>query len=449
MFDMRRIIEIADKNGFISVIKEPVPVIHGVSYHLKLLDGRGPVLFERPVMPDGEKSKFRILGGVASNREFIKLLLGVDTEREISKRILTAITSGIRPVEVEKAEAPVMRNSVEGDRVDLGGLLPILKHYSGEPSRYITAGIVIAYDSENKIFSASYHRMMLVSGNSLALRIVEGRKLHRLVKKAEKEGRELKVTVSIGSELGLMIAAATPAEDRDRVEIAGSIQGEPLSVVREDELMIPAFSEIVLVGRILPWDLREEGPFYEIVGKDIVRKQPVLVVDRLLHRNEAIYQAILPASREHEILMGLPVEAVILESVSRYCDVLGVSMTPGGFGWLEAAISIRKSFEGQPVMAAIAAINAHRSLKRVIVVDDDIDVYNYEEVMRAVNQRAHVPDDYIFIKGARGSTLDHSNLRYVEIDGKRVTVALPQSKLIIDATIKGPRELYERPKFSE
>ncbi len=124
-------------------------------------------------------------------------------------------------------------------------------------------------------------------------------------------------------------------------------------------------------------------------------------------------------------------------------------MTPGGFGWLEAAVSIRKSFEGQPVMAAIAAINAHRSLKRVIVVDDDVDVYNYEEVMRAVNQRAHVPDDYIFIKGARGSTLDHSNVRYMEMDGNKVAVVFPQSKLIIDATIKGPRELYEKPSFPE
>ena len=449
MFDIRRIIEIADKSGFINVVREPVSVIYGVSYNLKLLDGKGPVLFEKPVMPDGKESKFRIIGGIANNRAFIKLLLGASTEGEISKKILEAIRSGIKPVEVEKTAAPVMRNSIEGDKVDIGSLLPILKHYTGEPSRYITAGIVVAYDNENRIFSASYHRMMPVSRNSLVLRIVEGRKLHRLVKRAEKERKELKVTVSIGSELGLIIAAATPAEDRDRVEVAGSIQREPISVVREDELMIPAFSEIVLVGRIIPWELREEGPFYEIIGKDIVRNQPILVVDRILHRNEAIYQAILPASKEHEILMGLPVEAVIFESVEKYCDVLGVSMTPGGFGWLEAAVSIRKSFEGQPVMAAIAAINAHRSLKRVIVVDDDVNVYNYEEVMRAVNQRAHVPDDYIFIKGARGSTLDHSNVRYLEIDGNKAVVVFPQSKLIIDATIKGPRELYERPRFPE
>jgi UbiD family decarboxylase len=445
MFDIRRIVETANKNGFINVIKEPVSVIHGISYNLRLLDGRGPVLFEKPIMPDGKGSKFRVLGGIANNRTFVKLLLGLNTEREISKRILTAIGSGIKPVEVEKTEAPVMRNSVEGDKVDIGSLLPILKHYDGEPSRYITAGIVIAYDDENKIFSASYHRMMLISKNTFTLRIVEGRKLYKLVKRAEKNGKDLKVVVSIGSELGLIIAAATPAEDRDRVEIAGSIQGDPISIVREEDLVIPAFSEIVLVGRIIPWDLKEEGPFYEIIGKDIVRKQPILVVDKILYRDEAIYQAILPASKEHEMLMGLPVEAVIFDSVSKYCDVLGVYITPGGFGWLEAAISIRKNFEGQPVMAAIAAINAHRSLKRIIVVDDDIDVYNYEEVMRAVNQRAHVPDDYIFIKSARGSTLDHSNIRYMEIDGMQVAVVLPQSKLIIDATIKGPKELYERP----
>ncbi|MCD6244740.1 MAG: UbiD family decarboxylase, partial [Candidatus Korarchaeota archaeon] len=90
--------------------------------------------------------------------------------------------------------------------------------------------------------------------------------------------------------------------------------------------------------------------------------------------------------------------------------------------------------------------------KRVIIVDEDVDVSNYIEVMKAVLQRAHIPDDYKMISGVKGSSLDHSNLREVLIDGKKRIVRLPQGKMIIDATGKGKRELFERPKnplFSE
>ncbi|HDI86079.1 MAG TPA: hypothetical protein ENF83_01560, partial [Candidatus Korarchaeota archaeon] len=103
--------------------------------------------------------------------------------------------------------------------------------------------------------------------------------------------------------------------------------------------------------------------------------------------------------------------------------------------------------EGQAVQVALAMMAAHKSLKRVIVVDSDVDVYDYEQLMRAVVQRTYPPRDFIVIGNVLGSSLDHSNLALVEIDGEARRVRLPYAKMIIDATIKGPRELYERPKF--
>ncbi|MDK2384328.1 MAG: UbiD family decarboxylase, partial [Candidatus Korarchaeota archaeon] len=105
-----------------------------------------------------------------------------------------------------------------------------------------------------------------------------------------------------------------------------------------------------------------------------------------------------------------------------------------------------KSSSDQPALAGLMAISAHKSLKRVIIVDDDVDVLDYVEVMRAVLQRAHIPDDFKVISGIKGSSLDHSNLREIELDGKKRLIKLPQGKMIIDATVKGPKELTERPR---
>jgi len=444
MSDLRELLHRSEQFGFLYKESRPLSVIYELAKVLKARDGKGAVIFENPVLPDGEISKVKVAGGLMNNRSLIAGLLNVEKEEKISARILEALRGRDRMTkEISHGRIPLEEEPSE--RMDVR-TLPILKHYRGEGGRYVTSGIFIVHDKEGDFFSLSYHRMMVLGPREFAVRAVEGRFLYKKVVEADRSGKDLPVTVSIGSELGLMISAATPAEDVDRLDLAGRIQQRPVEIACMDEdLVIPARSEIVLVGRIRSGVRAKEGPFYEILGKDLVRDQPVFVVDRIFMREDPIYYAILPAGHEHELLMGLPVEAKILEEVSRYCKVKGVAMTSGGARWVEVAISIEKEFEGQAVLAALAAINAHRSLKRVIVVDSDVDVHDYESVMRAVNQRAHVPDDYIFIRNARGSSLDRSNLRYLNVEGRKLLVSLPQSKLIIDATIKGPSDFFKLP----
>jgi 2,5-furandicarboxylate decarboxylase 1 len=401
-------------------------------------DGKKALLFERPVLADGRESVFKIFGGFATSRDVLAASMGLKSINELKKRIRESLRdSGGRLVE----------SHPEWKRVELSLRdLPILRHYIGEPGPYMTASIVIFKDEGR--FSSSYHRMLPISENKLVLRAVEGRKLSRTIEKYSRSGKDLEVAVSIGNPVEVLIASAVPAEDKDKLSLASGISGEPLEISKCEDLdaWAPSKAELVICGRIKPGELAPEGPFYEILGKDIVRMQPVLTVDSIYMRENPIYQAILPAGMEHQLLMGLPVEPLIEERVSEVAEVVDVAMTPAGAGWVEVAISIRKAHEDQPVLAGLMAISAHKSLKRVIIVDEDVDVTNYIELMRAVIQRAHIPDDYKMISGARGSSLDHSNLREIYLDGERRILRLPQGKMIIDATVKGPRELTEIPR---
>ena len=447
MLELRDTLELLDREGFLFRVREPRSTQYEVARELKKKDGEGAVLIEEPVLPDGSAIPFRIVGGVASNVSAMVKVLGLRNRKELRALIRRSIKKGIAAEEVE--EAPVKEVGLKD--FDLSRSLPILRHYAGEPGPYMTAGIVIARDPDSGLFSASYHRMTPIGPNRLVLRAVEGRKLHRLVMRAEETNVALELSVAIGVDMGLLLAAATPAEDQDKLGVAGAIRGEPVKLARCEtvEGEMPANAEIVLEGRIVQRRRAKEGPFYEMLGKDITRDQPVLEVTKIWRRKDAIYQAIVPASSEHEILMGLPVEAMIEEAVCKVADVRDVSMTPAGFHWIEVGISLRKELEGQPTLAAFEAISAHKSLKRVIVVDEDVDVTNYEELMRAVLQRAHPVMDYKTIEDARGSSLDHSNIRYFLIDGRKSEITLPQCKVIIDATIKGPKELFERAVIPE
>ncbi len=436
--ELREAIDNLRERNLIEIVEDPVSVEYEAASYLIKYDGKKALLFKKPVLTDGRESIFRIFGGFATSRDVLAASMGLKSVNELKKRIRESLRGPGKGL---------MESPPEWRRAELSLRdLPILKHYTGEPGPYMTASIVIFRD-EGK-FSSSYHRMLPISENKLVLRAVEGRKLSRTIEKFSKHGRDLEVAVSIGNPVEVLVASAVPAEDRDKLSLASGISGESLEISKCEDLdaWAPSKAELVICGRIKPGELAPEGPFYEILGKDIVRMQPVLTVDSIYIREDPIYQALLPAGMEHQLLMGLPVEPLIEERVSEVAEVVDVAMTPAGAGWVEAAISIRKTHDDQPVLAGLMAISAHKSLKRVIIVDDDVDVTNYIELMRAVVQRAHIPDDYKMISGLRGSSLDHSNLREVYLDGERRILRLPQGKMIIDATVKGPRELTEIPR---
>jgi UbiD family decarboxylase len=194
----------------------------------------------------------------------------------------------------------------------------------------------------------------------------------------------------------------------DELELAAALLGS-LEVVDLDGLLVPAHTEIVIRGRFTG-ELADEGPFVDLTGTlDGVRQQPVLEVTALYCRPGFAYHTIVPGGLEHRLLMGCPQEPRMHRAVANAVPCLSrVVLTAGGCNWLHAVVCLAEPRPGQARNAAMAALGAHPSLKRVVVVDNDIDPDNAQQVEWAVATRVRPDQDIVIVPGCRGSSLDPS-----------------------------------------
>lgn len=365
------------------------------------------------IFEDVKDSSYRLVGGICSSRENFAKAFGIEKD-ELLRYILDAIENPKEPEIVKKAPC----QDVVESNVDLSGL-PILTHNNKEMGPYITAGVFIAQDPEYGS-NLSFHRASPITKKKLVARICQ-RDLYHYIERAK---GELPVAISIGNHPSVLLAAGISLRiEVNELEIANSLY--PLDIVKckTNDIYVPADSEIVLEGKITK-ERHEEGPFVDITGTyDIVREEPVIEINCITHRKNAVYQALLPSSSEHKLLMGMPKEPVIYRQVNKVCNCKDVILTKGGCSWLHGIVKIDKRNKDDGKKAINAAFKAHGSLKHVVVVDDDINIHNKEEVEWAIATRFQA-GKYLVMKREKGSSLDPS------ADEDRTTY-----KVGIDATI--------------
>jgi UbiD family decarboxylase len=184
----------------------------------------------------------------------------------------------------------------------------------------------------------------------------------------------------------------------------------------------------VLEGRITR-ELVSEGPFVDLTGTyDFVRQQPVIEIDRITHRRDAIYQALLPGKLEHKLLMGMPREPTIYAEVNKVAICKNVHITPGGASWLHAVVQISKRAADDGPKAIAAAFRGHGSLKHAVVVDDNINPFDPNDVEWAIATRFQADRDLVVQSDQPSSSLDPSA---VHVPGQKSRTA----KMGLDATI--------------
>lgn len=392
---LREIIEHFDDTV---IIERPVSKELEVTRYLMKYRDR-PVLFK-------DVDGWQVVGNIWSKRGRIADYLGVE-KGEILYLMAEAMEN---PMPYQKAEkAPFMKNSTKDFSLKE---LPIPKYFPKDGGQYFTSAMVIAKD-KNGFVNMSFHRMMVFDDKRVAIRLVP-RHLYSMWKDKMEHGEALNVRIVVGNPIHLLLAGATSvAYGISELEIASAISqrtfGKPLEVVDLNGIPVPVESEFVFEAKILP-ELTDEGPFVDITGTyDYVRKQPVVVFERMYHVDEPIFHALLPGGYEHYMLMGLPKEPQIYASVKRVVPkVHGVRLTEGGAMWLHAVVSITKQHDGDGKNAILSAFTGHPSLKHVIVVDEDIDIYDDREVEWAVATRFQADRDLVVIPNARGSSLDPS-----------------------------------------
>jgi len=374
------------------------------------LDGK-PILFERI----GESDGYRVATGVCGTRALLARALGED-QNDILSTVLESIENP-KPFRTVN-EAPCQE--VVEEKVDLYRL-PILTHCEKDGGPYITAGIAVAHDGEYG-YNASYHRLMLIGKDRVAARILP-RHLDEFIRRGNRE-----VGIAIGNHPAFLFASAVSCEiGKSELAIANALKEMNYAKCMTVESLVPADCEIVLEG-VVTDELVDEGPFPDIVGTyDIVRKQRVIKINRVTHRKDPIYQAILPGGIEHMFLMGTPREATMFREVSKVCECLDVRLTAGGSSWLHGVVKIRKRREDDPKNALEAAFRGHPSLKQAVIVDEDIDIGDPNAVEWAIATRTQMDRDLTLKPGELGSSLDPSANQ----------VTRKTCKVAIDATMPG------------
>jgi UbiD family decarboxylase len=258
--------------------------------------------------------------------------------------------------------------------------------------------------------------MQIKGRNRLGTSLHSRRHLWSYQQKAEERGEPLEVAVVIGCHPLFYLGSGLwkgPIQ-LDEFEIAGSFFGEPMEIVRCQtvDLEVPAHAECVLEGRILPGVREPEGPFAEFTGyASRASTRHVMEVTAVLHRRDALFQDIVSGnSAEHTGLLRVPGECRMYQALKETVpSVRAVSYPPSGACRLHCYVSMKKTAEGQAKNAIFAAMGEDLSLKLVLVVDDDVDVYNEEEVLWAVATRMQADRGLFVVPHSMGAILDPSS----------------------------------------
>jgi len=427
--NLRNFLSKLEEEGKLKRIKKEVSTKYEIANIIYTLNEK-PVIFENVKGYD-----MPVFAGITSDRDIISK--GLNTTKE---KLLFKLVDGLRkpkkPELVKKAPCQEIINK----NPDLDKL-PILYHLKGDGGRYGSATVATIKDPDTGR-NVSYHRLMQRSKNKFTARLIKKRQTRTTYDKID---GDLEMAVCIGNSVAVMVAASLgPPSEVDEFSIANALDKTPLVKCVTKDLEVPAMSEIVIEGRITR-DLDDEGPFVDLTEtRDFVRQEPVFVVDCITHRKDAMYQALIPGRLEHKTLMGMPKEPTIYDEVSKVVECKNVLVTMGGGSWLHGIVQIKKKNPDDGKKAIAAALNGHKSMKHVVIIDDDVDIYNQQAVEWAIATRFQADKDLVVKPDQPGSSLDPSGKH---IPGQKTRT----TKVGLDATIPSDvdKEKYETVSYKK
>ncbi|MFT4113940.1 UbiD family decarboxylase [Silvibacterium sp.] len=368
---------------------------------------------------------FKAVAGVMASRERVALLLGTAKEK-LGQRFRDAVDAPIPPKIID---TPALCQQVVITKdIDVLKAIPAPTNTPEDAGPFFTMGLVRATDPETGEHDVTIHRLCVQSKDTISIFFSAGRHIETFRQKAEKAGKPLPISISIGLDPAVYISACFEAPTTplgfDELSIAGSIRQRAVELVKcvsQNEYAI-ANAEVVIEGELLPnvrvvedqntntGHAMPEFPGYNGPANPSL---PLIKVTAITHRNNPILQTIAGPGEEHVNLAGLPTEASIYRLIEQAMPgrVKNVYAHSAGGGKLLAILQFSKKSagdEGRQRQAALTAFAAYYELKHVIVVDDDVDIFNTDDVLWAMQTRYQGDIDTIFIPNVNCHPLDPS-----------------------------------------
>jgi 4-hydroxy-3-polyprenylbenzoate decarboxylase len=403
--------------------------------------------------------------GVLAQRERVAMLLN-STPKELPFLLLEALKKPINTTIYGGKKAPC-QEIIHTNGFDLRKLLPAPNNTEFDGAPYFGMGLLRGEDPDTGTADVTVHRLGVQGPDRISIWFTPGRHIDEFRIKAEKMGKPLPISVSMGLDPAIYLASCfeppTTPLGFDELAIAGGLRGRPVELVDCVTVKAKALAraEIVIEGELLP-DIRmiedintntgysmPEFPGYMGEAK---KSLPVMKVTAITHRKNPILQTTMGTGLEHCNLAGIPTEASILRMVEQSMPgkCPNVYSHPAGGGKLLVIMQFKKQSpfdEGRQRQAALIAFAAYHELKHVILVDEDVDIYNSDDVMWAMTTRFQGDVSTIPIPGVRCHPLDPSQTPEYSPSIREMSVSC---KTVFDCTVPFDlKEKFKRASFKE
>jgi len=400
---LRSFVETLQQEGkLLTVEREIDPKFEVNAVIRKVQEGPNlPVLFKNV-----KGCNYQVISNTLGNLSIIASILNVERENIASTwaDLISSPSHSLNQFDPEDEEY---------EEVELTDI-PHITYSEKDAGPYLTASVIVARDPDTQVVNLSYHRMQIVGSAELRCRLSTSGDLYRIQQKLEKRAQPLKAVVAIGLPPAVMLAAAaTIGPMTSEYEFAERIARKrfPYRMAAGD-LPVPSTTEFVIEGEIISNERRPEGPFGEWMDYYVPEmNNHVFMVERVLARKNALFYAISAGSLEELAMTAVPITGLIFNNVRTWvAGVKDVSCFP----LLQfCAIKIDKQSEGQPQRAMLAAFGAE--MNRVlycVVVDEDVDIHNWSDVLWAIATRCRPDRDIFQIPGVPSFARDPHKMHW-------------------------------------
>lgn len=436
--DLNKCLEILEEKNRLIKIESEVDLKHELAGVAAKFEGKEVVVFENI-----KGHSTHLVMGMFWNRDNLAQIYNCSAKNLpfVVGDAIDKINSIEKPFEyVENAKAQEVIE-LEPDLYSIP--IPTLALKDGGP--YFANSVVIAKDPDTGIRNSSVHRLMLTGKNKLGMLMDYGRHIRDYYERAEAKGQGLEITINCGVSPSVYIAAITPSSavsiDKDELAVAAVLDKEPVKLCKSKTVGVCgiADAQYIIEAEILPHVREPEGPFGEVTGYYAQEDDRWVVHVKAVTRRENPIACNLLPGKEVWNSVGLTAEANIYQSVSKQIPgIKDVYLSHGGGGFYYGIIQIDPPKNGMAKNAILSTFAAFPPLQMVTAVNSDVDIYDSDDVFRAMSTRCKYDEDIINISKSFGHELNPSTDNGIG------------SKIGFDCTYPIPKpEAYERVKFKE
>ncbi len=422
MHDFRSFVRLLEERGGLDrIAREVDPRFEQAAVMQKLDQARRAFLFEQI-----KGASYPAVGGLLNTLPRFGLALNQANPEDFGDAEFDALLEAAKasPIEpVETSEAVSQEVMLEGDAVDLA-TLPVPTFFELDTGPFITAAIGITRDPENGVYNVGVYRTLIIGKNRCVINASSMSDLRRHYAAWETTGEPMPIALAIGADPSMVVAAACKLPPNvPEFGVGGALKGGPVELVKckTNDLLVPASAEFIVEGTV-DFSERVENLLGEFAGQYGPETAPATTVTAITHRRDPLFHTIMAGRNpEHNTLGSVAVYGVqrsiegALRPILPQIRQLHVYLEPGLGTLAHVVLSIDKQADGEPKRIIEEAFKAgghifpvSKITKRIIVVDDDIDVHRMDDVQWAIWNRAAAADKFMVIPDVESWELERA-----------------------------------------